>query len=260
MTRLIDLVADLGEGFGAYRLGDDEALLGVLSSANVACGFHAGDPDVMDATVSTCRRLGVAVGAHPGFADLRGFGRRTIEMTADEVRRDVLYQLGALSAFTRAHGVALEHVTPHGRLGNLTMTDRVYATGVVDAIAQFDPDLPVLTPAGVIVDLARGRGLRVANLLFADRAYNADGTLVSRREPGAVLHDPAQILDRLAQFIERGTLPTIAGTELVLEADSILVHGDTPGSVEIARQVRARLEASGALIRPLREVLAARSA
>ncbi|MDQ1136356.1 UPF0271 protein [Microbacterium sp. SORGH_AS 1204] len=255
MTRTIDLIADVGEGYGPYELGDDAELLPLLTSANIACGFHAGDPAVMESTVSRCRDLGVAVGAHPGFDDRRGFGRRTIEMTADEVRQDVLYQLGAISAFARAEQVPLEHVTPHGRLGNLSMTDRTYATGIVDAVEKFDPTLPIVTPPGVIVDIARARGLTVARLVLADRAYEPDGTLVSRRRPGAVLHDPEQILDRLAQLVETDTITAVDGTVIPADADSILLHGDTPGAVSLALRIRDTLRASGARIAPLREVL-----
>src|SRR6266700_1389705 len=162
MGRSVDLVADLGEGFGAYRMGDDDALLDVLTSANVACGFHAGDPRIMDATVASCAARGIGVGAHPSFPDLAGFGRRAMDLTADEVRTDVLYQVGALQAFTTAHGTRVRHVAPHGRLGNLVATRQDYADAVTDAVASLDQSLMILAQNGKLADAARARGLRVA--------------------------------------------------------------------------------------------------
>lgn len=189
MTHTVDLVADLGEGFGAYTMGDDEALLDVLTSANVACGFHAGDPRIMDATVRHCVQRGVAVGAHPSFPDLVGFGRRAMDLTPDEVRTDVLYQIGALQAFAAAHGTRVRHVAPHGRLGNLVATRPDYAAAVADAVASLDRSLIVLAQDGALADAARARDLRVGIVGIADRAYRDDGTLVPRSEPGAVIHE-----------------------------------------------------------------------
>ncbi|NUT50603.1 MAG: 5-oxoprolinase subunit PxpA [Saccharothrix sp.] len=251
MNPAVDLSADLGESFGAYRLGDDDAMLELVSSANVACGFHAGDPRVMDATVARCARLGVAVGAHPGFPDLTGFGRRTMELTADEIRTDVLYQLGALDAFARAHDVRLRHVTPHGRLGNLVVTAEAYAAPVVAAVSSYDPSLVVVTQAGVLADLAARAGLPVAVLGLPDRRYHDDGTLVRRGEPGAVITDPAEVADRAVRMVTEHALDTVTGGELEIRCDTVLLHGDNPGAVRIARAVRERLSSAGVDIRPL---------
>ena len=212
MTRTVDLVADLGEGFGAYRMGDDNALLDILTSANIACGFHAGDPRIMDATVKACVQRRVAVGAHPSFPDLVGFGRRAMDLTADEVRTDVLYQLGALQAFAAANGTRVEHLAPHGRLGNLVATRPDYAAAVVDAVEAVDPGLIVLAQDGELADAARSRGIRVGIVGIADRAYRADGTLVPRSEPGAVLHDEQEIAQRTVRMVVDGEIRSVEGT------------------------------------------------
>ncbi|WP_427172586.1 LamB/YcsF family protein [Arthrobacter sp. 92] len=258
MGPTVDLVADLGEGFGAYSMGDDAALLEVVSSANIACGFHAGDPDIMNATVAECVRRGVSIGAHPSFPDLRGFGRRAMDLTADEVRNDVLYQIGALSAFAAYHGTGVAHVAPHGRLGNLVATRTDYADAVADAVSRINPDLIVLAQDGALADAAAGRQLPVGIVGIADRAYEADGTLVPRSRPGAVIHDPAAIVDRTIRMVCEGLIETVAGTDLQIVADTILLHGDTPGAVQMARQLRAELENAGVTIAPLTQVLAAR--
>ena len=244
----IDLNADIGESFGPHVMGQDELLLPTLTSANVACGFHAGDPRTMERTVRLCREAGVAIGAHPGFPDLVGFGRRAIEMSREEVRADVLYQLGALDAFVRAAGGRLEHVSPHGRLGNLTVTDETYAAGVLDAVEAFDPAVVVLGQPGVVHELARERGLRSGRLGFPDRAYEADGALVSRREPDALVHDPAEVAQRAVAMVTDGTVPSRAGTPVTVEVDAILLHGDSPGAVDAARLVRQALEQAGVTI------------
>lgn len=252
----VDLSADLGEGFGAYTMGDDAALLEILTSANLACGFHAGDPRIMDATVRGCVRAGVAVGAHPSFPDLVGFGRRAMDLTADEVRTDVLYQVGALSAFTAYHGARLAHVAPHGRLGNLVATRADYAEAVADAIAGVDPSLIVLAQDGELSRAARERGLRVAIVGIADRAYRPDGTLVPRGTPGAVLHDPSEIADRTVRMVTEGVIATVGGDDLPVAADTILLHGDNPGAVDLARRIRRDLIGAGVEIKPLDQVLA----
>jgi UPF0271 protein len=259
MGSMVDLVADLGESFGAYRMGDDEALLGIVSSANVACGFHAGDPRVMDSTVRGCVARDVGVGAHPGFPDLVGFGRRALEMSPDEVRTDVLYQVGALSAFTAAHGAQLRHVTPHGRLGNLVVTNELYAEAVADAVHAFDPSLIIMVQEGVLAAHARAKGLPVAIMGLADRAYNDDGTLVPRSELGAVIHDPHEVAERVVRMVTDGVVRSNNGRDIPVECDSVLLHGDTPGAVQLARTVRDELCAASVDIRPLVEVLAAKS-
>ena len=259
MTAIVDLVADLGEAFGAYSMGDDAGLLDVLTSANVACGFHAGDPMVMDRTVAACAEHGVAIGAHPSFPDLRGFGRRDMMLSRDELRTDTLYQVGALEAFASTHGIGLAHVTPHGRLGNLVVTDDHYAHGVLDAIRAYGRDLIVVTQAGRLADLAREAGVRVSVLGIADRAYNPDGTLVSRKLPGAVVTDPSEVTDRVLRMVVDGVIDAVDGTPVPIECDSVLLHGDTPGSVDLAHRVRAGLESAGVTMAPMSQVLAAKA-
>ena len=254
----IDLVADLGESFGAWAMGDDAAILDLLTSANVACGFHAGDPRTMDLTVRRCVARGVAIGAHPSFPDVVGFGRRAMDLSADEVRTDTIYQLGALSGFAAAHGTRLSHLAPHGRLGNLVATRADYAGAVVDAVAAVDPSLAVLAQDGCLADAARARGLSVGIVGIADRAYQADGTLVPRTEPGAVIHDAEEIAARTVRIVTEGRLVAADGSSVEVHADTILLHGDNPTAVANARAVRDALLAAGVEIAPLAEVLAER--
>jgi UPF0271 protein len=256
----IDLVADLGESFGAWAMGDDAAVLDLLTSANVACGFHAGDPRTMDLTVRRCVERGVAIGAHPSFPDLVGFGRRAMDLSADEVRTDTIYQLGALSGFAAAHGTKVSHLAPHGRLGNLVATRPDYAQAVVDAVAAVDPALVVLAQDGCLADAARERGLAVGIVGIADRAYRADGTLVPRTEPGAVIHDAGEIAARTVRIVTEGSLDAVDGSSVSVRADTILLHGDNPTAVANARAVRDALLAAGVEIAPLAEVLAERVA
>lgn len=257
---VVDLVADVGEGFGAYRMGDDDSLLDVVSSANVACGFHAGDPRIMDATIRSCVRRGVAAGAHTGFPDLVGFGRRAIDMSFDEVRTDTLYQIGALQAFATAHGTRLRHVTPHGRLGNLVVTDRTFAEAVADAVGSYDPALIVVAQEGELLRTSRGLGLPVAVLALADRAYQDDGTLVPRGEPGAVITDQRHVAERAVRMATEGVVATREGRDIDVACDSILLHGDTPGAVALARAVRAALVGAGVEIAGLARVVETRAA
>jgi len=259
MTCEVDLVADLGEGFGAYRMGDDEALLDVLTSANIACGFHAGDPRIMDATVASCARRGVSVGAHPSFPDLVGFGRRTMDVTPDEVRTDVLYQIGALHAFATAHGVHVQHIAPHGRLGNLVAVRADYAAAVVDAVCSFDRSLIVLAQDGELATAARAAGLRVGIVGIADRAYRDDGTLVPRGQPGAVIHDETEIAERTVRMVTEGVIRSVGGHDIPVDCDTVLLHGDTPGALALAHRVRKELLAAGVRITPLVEVLVGKS-
>ena len=245
MKRTIDLVADVGESFGDYRMGADEEIIPILTSANVACGFHAGDPRTMATTVDTCLSHDVAIGAHPGFPDLVGFGRRTMNLTREEIRTDILYQIGALNGFVQARQARLTHVSPHGRLGNLAVTDRHYALGVIDAIEQYDPTLVVLTQAGELEREARARKLTVSVMGLPDRMYEDDGNLVSRREPGAVLHDPGEIADRALSMVLDGSVTSRHGRRVEIACDSLLLHGDNSASVQAARRVRAALEAEG---------------
>jgi UPF0271 protein len=242
----IDLNSDLGEGFGIWRLGDDEALLDIVTSANVACGFHAGDPVTMR---RVCRRAvdaGVAVGAQVGYRDLAGFGRRRIDVDADELAADIVYQVGALDAFARLAGDRVRYVKPHGALYTTAATDPVQAGAVVAAVRAYDPSLPLLCLAGSqLLRQAEDAGLAAVPEAFADRAYEPDGTLVPRRSPHAVLHDVEEVVRRCLQLATTGTVTAVDGSTVSVAARSICVHGDTPGAVAIARRVQAALQRAG---------------
>ena len=229
-------------------------MLDVITSANIACGFHAGDPRVMDRTVAGCVARGVAVGAHPGFPDLVGFGRRAMDLSPTEVRTDVIYQIGALHGFACAHGVALHHVAPHGKLGNIVVVDAGYADAVTEAIAAFDESLVVLTYEGELAEFARRKGLRVAIAGFADRAYRNDGTLVPRSEPGALITDPHEVVARSIRMVSEGLVTSVAGQDVTVQCDSIIVHGDTPGALELSRRLKHALEAARVEVRSLRDL------
>ena len=248
MTVRMGLFADVGESFGSLTAGNDEDLLDVLTAANIACGFHSGDPRTMKRTVATCREKNVAIGAHPGFPDLVGFGRRAIDMTREEVRTDVLYQLGALSAFVRAAGDTIRHLSPHGRLGNLTVTDETYAAGVLDAVEDFDRNLLVVGQRGLIHELAEERGIATRSLGFPDRTYESDGLMTSRLVPGAVLNDPEQIARRAVSMALEGKIESRSGNLVSVECDAILLHGDNAASVQAARAVRTALEGAGVIV------------
>ncbi len=252
MAPAIDLVADIGEGFGRYRLGNDDAILDIVTSANIACGFHAGDPRTMDETVRNCIKKGVSIGAHPSFPDLVGFGRRAMDLSANDVRTDVLYQVGALHAFAQAHGARIQHLAPHGRLGNVVVEDPMYADAVADAVADFDPSLLVVTQEGALADSARKRGLRVAIAAFADRSYRDDGTLVPRSSANALVTDPAEVVARVLRMVTEGVVRSAAGRDLEVKCDTVLIHGDTPDSVRLARKLKAGLLQAGVVIKPLR--------
>ncbi|MGH2562292.1 MAG: LamB/YcsF family protein [Thermomicrobiales bacterium] len=246
----IDLNSDLGESFGAYRVGYDAELFPLISSANVACGFHGGDPRVLERTVRLAAEHGVAVGAHPSYPDLVGFGRRVMASSPDEVRTDVLYQLGALDAFCRAVGLRMRHVKPHGALYNHATTDAPTATAIAAAVAAYDPDLILFAmPGSALLAAGAAAGLTVAREAFADRAYRADGTLVSRRESGALITDPEEAARRMVRLVREGRLTTIEGKELDLEAESICIHSDTPGALAIARAVRRRFADAEIVVR-----------
>lgn len=255
MAITVDLVADMGEGFGAYTMGDDDALLDIVSSANIACGFHAGDPRVMDRTVRECSARGVGVGAHPSFPDLVGFGRRTMELSAEEVRTDILYQLGALSAFAAAHGTRVTHLCPHGRLGNLVITRPDYARAMAEAVHQFDPRIILFTQAGEVVPVAEELRLRIAMVGAVDRSYEDDGTLTPRSVPGAVLHDADEIVARTIRMVRDGIVVSRGGIELPITCDTVLVHGDEPDALALARRIRTELEGAGITIAPIHRTL-----
>lgn len=246
----IDVNSDMGESFGRWKLGDDEALLDVVSSANVACGFHAGDPSVMLRTLRCAASRGVMVGAHVAYRDLAGFGRRYVDVSPDELKADVMYQIAALEGLARSVGAWVRYVKPHGALYNRIVRDEAQAATVVDAIRAVDESLAILTQPGAVVGrLAEEAGLQVFHEAFADRAYNADGTLVSRRLPGAVIADPAEVAARVLRMVCEREVVAIDGTVVPLNADSVCVHGDSPSAVAMARAVRARLESEGVAIR-----------
>jgi 5-oxoprolinase (ATP-hydrolysing) subunit A len=245
----IDLNADLAEGFGRWSLGDDEALLEVVSSANVACGFHAGDPSVLRRVCELAAERGVAIGAQVGYRDLAGFGRRFIDMPAEDLTNDVLYQIGALEAFARVAGTSVAYVKPHGALYNAIVHHEEQAVAVVEAVVRYDSTLPVLgLPGSIWLRYAEEAGLSTVPEAFADRAYTPEGTLVSRRLTGAVLHDPAEVAARMVRMVTDGVITAVDGNDVTVTAESICVHGDSPGAVQMAAQVRAALQRAGVTI------------
>ncbi len=254
--RTVDLNSDLGESFGAYTIGRDAEVIPCITSANVACGWHAGDPLIMRRTVALCKENGVAVGAHPGFPDLMGFGRRNLAASPDEVDGYMLYQLGALDACARAAGVKLQHVKPHGALYNMAGKDEKLAAAIAAAIRDFDAGLILLGLSGSAM-LTEGEkaGLRVAREVFADRAYNDDGSLVSRKLPGAVITDVDEALERVLRMIEQGEVQTITGKVIPIAADSVCVHGDNAHALAFVTRIRETLEARGIAVRPMRDAL-----
>ena len=247
----MDINSDLGESFGAWRMGDDAAMLGIVTSANLACGFHAGDPAGILETLRAAAQHGVAVGAHVAYPDLVGFGRRNMDPTSQELVADVIYQIGALQGLAAAAGTRVRYVKPHGALYNTIAQDERQANDVITALLAVDPGLTLMALAGSpLIGWARARGLRVVAEAFADRAYNDDGSLVSRRLPGAVLHDADAIAERMLRLVQTGEVESIIGCSVSVQADSICVHGDSPGAVEMARRIRARLEQAGVALRP----------
>ncbi|QIX28900.1 LamB/YcsF family protein [Nocardioides sp. JQ2195] len=247
----IDVNADLGESFGRWTLGDDDALLEMVTSANVACGFHAGDPSVLRHSCQRAAERGVAIGAQVGYRDLAGFGRRFIDMEPAALTDDVLYQIGALEAFARVAGSRVRYVKPHGALYNAIVHHEEQAAAVVEAVRRYDPTLPVLgLPGSAWLRLAEEEGLTVVREAFADRAYNPDGTLVSRREPGAVLHDSDQIAERCVRMATQHEVEAVDGSIIEVTPDSLCVHGDNAEAVATAERVRQRLDEAGVAVRP----------
>ncbi len=250
----VDLNSDLGESFGRYKLGLDEEVMKFISSANVAAGWHAGDPLVMRRTVRLAKDNGVAVGAHPGYPDLLGFGRRYMKLSPEEARNYVLYQIGALYAFAKAENLELQHVKPHGALYNALVKEEELARAVIEGIADFDRKLIFVTLSGSRpAQIAGEMGIRVAHEVFADRAYNPDGTLVPRSKPGAVIHDREEIAERVVSMVKDGGVRAINGEWVELKVDTICVHGDNPKAVEIAKAVREALESEGVKVVPMGE-------
>jgi UPF0271 protein len=259
MTR-IDLNSDMGEGFGVYSLGDDAAMLDVVTSANIACGFHAGDPLVMARTLAKARDRGVGAGAHPSFLDLWGFGRRPIlGERPEDVEKHLIYQIGALQALAHASGSKLEHVKTHGSLGNLANEDEDLAMAVARAIRAVDKNLIFVVMPGLATERAGERqGLQMAREIYADRAYAANGNLVSRKLEGAVIHDADEAAARVLKMVESQSVTAVDGTRFKVRIDTVCVHGDTPGAVAMARRVRETLVSAGIELAPMAKVLAGR--
>ena len=244
MADKIDLNCDMGESFGMYKMGLDEEVIKHISSANIACGFHAGDPLWMRKTVRLAEENGVAVGAHPSFPDLNGFGRRNLAVTPDEAKTDIVYQIGALQAFTDAKKLA--HIKPHGAMYNRAVNDEPLARAIGEAVLEVDPKMVLLALAGSPwVKVAQGMGVRVAREIFADRALNADGTLVSRSQPGSVVHDTAEVVERSLRMVTEGKAIAITGETIEVQAESLCIHGDTPGAVQMAKSLSEALRAEG---------------
>jgi len=254
MANKIDFNCDMGESFGMYKMGLDEEVIKHITSANIACGFHAGDPNWMRSTVKLAEEHGVAIGAHPSFPDLSGFGRRTMNASALEVKNDVIYQMGALQAFTGAK--RLQHVKPHGAMYNMAVDDQNLATAICEAALEVDSNVVLLALAGSQwISVAEDLGLRVGREIFADRALNADGTLVSRSKEGSVIHDIQEVVDRSLRMVTEGKAVAVSGEVIDVEADSLCLHGDTPGAVDMARALKKALFAEGVKVTPLGELV-----
>jgi len=245
----------MGESFGAYTMGLDEEVIKYITSANIACGWHGGDPMVMDKTVAMAVTYGVGVGAHPSYPDLLGFGRRNMDCTPEEIRNYVTYQVGALQAFCAAHGTRLRHVKAHGNLYNTAAEQETVARAVAEGVARVDVSLMVVTLAGpkgdVMARLGREMGLPVVREAFADRAYTPEGALVSRRQPGAVLKDPHEVAERVVRMVKDGTVVAADGSVVPLGPQTVCVHGDTPGAVSLVKEIRSVLERDGIEVRPM---------
>lgn len=252
----IDLNCDLGESFGAYTIGLDEQVLPHLSSANVACGFHASDPVVMAKTVAACKAAGVAVGAHPGYPDLQGFGRRNMTVPPKEIKAMVQYQIGALWAFCKANGVTMQHVKPHGALYNMAGKDEALAMAICEGILEVDKGLILMGLSGSkLLTAAEKCGLKAASEVFADRAYQEDGSLVPRGTPGAMIEDEDEAVARVVRMAKDGVVTTNTGRDIPLKADSVCVHGDSPKALAFVQKIRAGLEAAGIEILPVKEIV-----
>jgi UPF0271 protein len=248
---VVDLNSDLGEGFGIWKLGDDEALLDIVTSANVACGFHAGDPNILRRVCDAAVSRGVSIGAQVSYRDLAGFGRRSIDVDAATLTNDVIYQIGALDGFARVAGSRVRYVKPHGALYNRTVHDEQQAAAVVAALVAYDPALPLLgLPGSELLRHAEQAGLHTVTEAFADRGYTAQATLVPRSQPSALLHDPAEVAHRMVHMLITGRLQSVDGTEVAVSARSICVHGDSPGAVAMAVAVRKAMAEAGVEIRP----------
>jgi UPF0271 protein len=255
----VDLNCDLGESFGAYKIGMDEEVIPYISSANIACGYHAADPMVMDRTVQLAAQHHVMAGAHPGFPDLMGFGRRNLNVSSSEAKAYVMYQVGALDAFCKAHGVKLQHVKPHGALYNMAGKDHALALAICEGIQAVNPELILLGLSGSQMLLAAEEiGLKAAREVFADRAYEEDGSLVARTKAGAMIEDEDLAVARVIRMVKEGTVETVTGKEIPIQADSVCVHGDGPKALAFVKKIRAALEHEEIRIASINEVLAGR--
>lgn len=252
----IDMNSDVGESFGVYRLGLDEGVIPHVTSANIACGFHAGDPSVMRRTVALAKQHGVEVGAHPGFPDLLGFGRRNVDATVEEIQDYVIYQVGALMAFARSQGLRLQHVKAHGSLYNMAVANFKIWEAMAEAVAKVDRDFILVVLASSkgdsLRDIGKHHGIRIAFEAFPDRAYNKDGSLVSRKEKGAVIHDHEIVAKRGLKMALEGRVVALDGTEIELRADTLCVHGDNPAAVEMVRRIRQELKDAGVAVTPMK--------
>ncbi|MCL6610345.1 MAG: LamB/YcsF family protein [Peptococcaceae bacterium] len=248
----IDLNCDLGESYGRYRIGMDEQIIPIVSSVNIACGYHAGDPTVMRKTVEIAAAHGVSIGAHPGFPDLQGFGRRRMDIGPEDLTNMLVYQIGALQAFVKSSGLTLNHVKPHGALYNMAAVNRETARAIIKAVQMVDPNIILVGLAGsVLVTEGLKCGLKVASEVFADRTYRADGTLTPRGTPDAYIHDPEEAADRLTELISTGCIRAADGTLLKVSADTVCVHGDNEKAVQFALALRERMESAGVAIKPM---------
>jgi UPF0271 protein len=256
MTQQLNLNSDLGESFGAWEMGGDEAMLGIVNSANVACGFHAGDPLVMFNTVALAKKNGVSIGAHPGYPDLQGFGRRRMDIPLGELEAMLIYQIGALEACARAHGVRVSHVKPHGALSNIACADRKIADAIARAVYRLDPSLILLAPAASqLIAAGREKGLPVVEEIFADRAYMDDGNLVPRSQPGAMVHGAEASLKHVMRMVEESALISINGKRIPVNPQSICVHGDNADAVATAQAIRDGLQKAGYQLATIPEVI-----
>ena len=253
---IIDLNSDLGESFGAYKIGRDEDIIPLISSANVACGYHAGDPTVMAKTVSLCKQNGIHLGAHPGFRDLEGFGRRNMSVSPEDAKNMVVYQIGALDAFCKSAGLKMQHVKPHGALYNMAGKDKALARAICEGIYSYDPSLVLLGLSGSeMLNAAKEIGLPCAAEVFADRAYEDDGSLVARGKAGAMIHDEDEAVERVIGMIKNHTVKTISGKEIEISPDSVCVHGDSEKALLFVKKIRDALISSGVEIKPICEIL-----
>jgi UPF0271 protein len=249
----VDLNSDIGEGFGAYTMGDDNEILKYITAAQVACGWHAGDPMIMDKVVRTAAERGVAVGAHPSFPDLMGFGRRKMNISFEEAKNYVKYQVGALSAFTKTYGVKIHHLAPHGAMGNMCQDDRELARAICEAVYDIDPEIIIYYCAGAVLgEEAEKMGLRTACEIFADRAYEDDLSLRSRKLPGAMITDEEESIRRCIRMVKEGKVTSYSGKELDIKGDTLCVHGDGPKAIAFVKRIREEFEKEGIEIRTFR--------